>query len=159
MTSLNNNFCLVFFCCLNQEREAQLKDEQNAIIGIQAKLKEMRNEINTEKSQFNANLKAHVEELNSRKLEIRTLNSEIQYLNDKHLAEKQALAGQFQQLQAKCLQQNKESINSLESVQKIQQLSESNQLLQLELANKTQQTMELQLFVNGKVKEEDVSIF
>ena len=127
------------------------------MIGIQAKLRDMRNEINAEKSQFNSNIKAHMEELNNRKMEVRTLNQEIQYLTDKHLGEKQSLSVQFQQLQAKLL--SKDNANSQESVQKIQQLNESIQLLQKELNNKSQQFTELQQYVNGKIKDEDVSFY
>lgn len=142
-----------------QEKESQLKNEQDAVFGIQAKLKEMRNEINAEKMQYNSTMKAHVEELNNRKMELRTLNQEIQYLTDKHTVEKQTLGAQFQQLQAKWLQLSKDNVNSQESVQKIQQLNESNKILQQELANKTQQFLELQQYVNGKIKDEDVSFF
>ncbi|CAO1406429.1 unnamed protein product [Diamesa serratosioi] len=132
-----------------QEKEAQLKNEQDAGVGIQAKLKELRNEINAEKAQFNANMKAHSDELQARKNEIKNLTSEVQYLNEKHLSEKQSLSMSYKQLQAQCIQL-KESLNSQEGMQNIQQVTEQNQLLQQDMVNKNQQIMEMKIFVDEK---------
>ena len=140
-----------------QEKEAQLKNEQDAVVGIQAKLKELRSEINTEKAQFNANMKAHADELQARKNEIKNLTSEVQYLNEKHQSEKQSLSMSYKQLQAQCIQL-KDSLNSQEGLQNIQQVSEQNQLLQQEIVNKNQQIMEMKIFIDEKHLSDEVRI-
>lgn len=140
-----------------QEKEAQLKNEQDAVAGIQAKLKELRTEINTEKAQFNANMKAHADELQARKNEIKNLTSEVQYLNEKHQSEKQSLSMSYKQLQAQCIQL-KDSLNSQEGMQSIQQVTEQNQLLQKEMVNKNQQIMEMKIFIDEKHLSDEVRV-
>lgn len=138
-----------------QEKEAQLKNEQDALAGMQSKLKELRGEFNTEKVQFNANLKAHSEQLHNSKLEIKNLQSEIQFLTDKHNTEKQTMSVSFKQLQAQCMQM-KETLKAQEGLPNIQQVQSDNQTLQQELANKTQQILELNAFVEES-RQKDVS--
>lgn len=121
-----------------QEKEAQLKNEQDQLGGIQSKLKELRSELNTEKMQFNANLKMHSEHLQNSRLEIKHLQSEIQFLTEKHNTEKQSMSVSFKQLQAQYLQM-KETLKNQEGLPTIQQIQNDNQLLQQEIAKKSQQ--------------------
>lgn len=129
-----------------QEKEAQLKNEQDALTGTQSKLKELRNEFNTEKVQFNANLKAHAEQLHNSRLEIKNLQTEIQFLNNKHSSEKQSMSASFNQIQAQCAQM-KESLKAHEGMPNVQQLQNDNQALQQDLAVKSQQIAELNAFL------------
>lgn len=132
-----------------QEKEAQLKNEQDALSGMQIKLKELRTELNTEKIQSNATLKAQLEQIQNFKSEIKTLQSEIQFLNDKHNNEKQTLNLSLKQLQAKYLQVS-ESLKAQESLPNIQQIQNENQVLQQEIINKNQQIMEIKVLIDQK---------
>lgn len=138
-----------------QEKEAQLRNEQDALSGMQTKLKELRTELNAEKSQCNATLKAHVEQMQNCKSEIKTLQSEVQFLNDKHNNEKQTMSDHFKQLQAKYMQVS-ESLKAQESLPNAQQLQSEIQLLQQELTNKNQQILELNVLVD-EGRNKDVS--
>lgn len=140
-----------------QEKEAQLKNEQDALVGMQSKLKELRIEFNNEKVQFNANLKAHAEHLQGSKMEIKNLQTEIQFLNDKHNNEKQTMGASFKQIQAQYLQM-KELMKNQESLPNIQQLQNDNQALQQEISEKSQQITKLQAFVDEH-SQKDVSIW
>lgn len=140
-----------------QEKEAQLKNEQDALTGTQSKLKELRNEFNTEKVQFNANLKAHAEQLHNSKLEIKNLQAEIQFLNNKHSSEKQSMSSSFNQIQAQCAQM-KESLKVHEGMPNVQQLQNDNQALQQDLAVKSQQIAELNAFLEDG-RQNHVSVF
>lgn len=122
---------------------------------MQSKLKELRNEFNTEKIQFNANLKAHLELLNNSRLEIKNLQAEIHFLTEKHNSEKQSMSSSFKQLQAQCIQY-KESLKAFEGIPDVQKLQSDNQALQQEIAIKNQQIMELNSFVEENRKK-DVS--
>jgi len=135
-----------------QEKEAQLKNEQDALVGMQAKLKELRGEINTEKSQFNSNMKAHQEMFHNSRLEIKQLQSEMQILMDKHNSEKNSMSLSFKQLQAQYMQ-TKEALKAQEALPNIQQ---ENQMLQQEIVKKNQQIMELNVFVDDS-RQKDVS--
>lgn len=139
-----------------QEKEAQLKNEQDALAGMQSKLKEIRGEFNTEKVQFNANLKAHAEHLQSSRMEIKNLQSEIQFLNDKHNNEKQTMSTSFKQVQAQYLQM-KETVKSQEALPNVEELQSDNQTLQKEIAEKGQQILKLQALVEEQ-SQKDVSI-
>lgn len=132
-----------------QEKEAQLKNEQDALSGMQLKLKELRSELNNEKIQFNANLKAHVEQLQNYRSEIKTLQSEIQFLNEKHNNEKQTMLGSFKQLQA----QN-DILKAKETSVNVQQIQSENQQLQTELVNKNQQIIELNVLIDENRQKE-----
>lgn len=136
------------------EKEAQLKNEQDALAGMQIKLKELRTELNTEKIQFNANLKSYVEQIQNYKSETKTLQSEIQFLNEKHNNEKQTMTASFKQLQAKYLQVQ-ESLKAQESSVNIQQVQNENKLLQQEIINKNQHIIELNALVDEKCQKEE----
>lgn len=127
-----------------QEKEKQLQDEQEASVAFQAKLRELRGEYNAEKSQFNATIKAHIEELNNKKKELQDLSSEIHFVKEKHVAEKSGLTQQVQQLQAKFLQMKNESGASQEAIQKLQQLSVQHEQLKAEMMERNKVLGELQ---------------
>lgn len=83
------------------EKEKALAEEQESAFGFQVKLREMRAEINSERVQNQYKMNAFLEELNAKKMETQNLSQEIQFINDKHGNEKQALTNQLQQLQSK----------------------------------------------------------
>lgn len=138
-----------------QEKEAQLKNEQDAFAGMQSKLKELRSEFNSEKVQFNANLKAFTEQLHNSRIESKNFQAEIQFLNDKHNTEKQTMSVTFKQLQTQYIQM-KETLKTHEGLPNVQQLQNDNQLLQQEIAKKNQQILELNAFVDEN-RHKDVS--
>lgn len=140
-----------------QEKEAQLKNEQDALSGMQMKLKDLRAEFNNEKIQNNAALKAHMEQMHNLKAEIKGLQTEIQFLNEKHNNEKQSMTLSFKQLQQKYLQVS-ENLKTFESLPNVQQIQADNQLLQNEIISKNQQITELKVFADESRKM-DVSIF
>lgn len=136
-----------------QEKEAQLKNEQDALFGTQSKLKELRNEFNTEKVQFNASLKVFSEQLQSSKLELKNMQAENQFLTDKHNTEKQTMTSSFKQLQAQYLQM-KETLKAQEGVPTVQQLQNENAQLQQEVEKKNQEILELTAFVDENRKKD-----
>lgn len=121
-----------------QEKQNQLEEEQKGAAGLHAKLKELRQELNSEKSQAGAVVKSFNEELNNKKVEVQSLNQQLQLVSDKYSAEKQALTHQFQQLQAKYVQLSEQHAAAKESVASVAQLNESIQILQRELVTKSQ---------------------
>lgn len=127
-----------------QEKEKQLLDEQEASNAFQAKLRELRTEINAEKSHFNLTIKHHMEELNNKKKEVQNLQSELHYSNEKHNAEKAGLSQQLQQLQAKFMQIKNESGASQEAIQKYQQLTVQHEQLKQDLIERNSCLAELQ---------------
>lgn len=123
------------------EKEKALQDEQEASIAVHAKLRELRADFNSERAQFNANIKAQIEEISSKKSEIQNIVAEKQFVTDKLTAEKQTLTVQIQQMQSKLIQMKEQ--NSQEAHQQIQQITESNQILQNELSAKNSLIQEL----------------
>lgn len=115
------------------EKEKALQDEQEASAGIQAKLRDLRTEINTERIHFNATTKMYMEKLQTKDTEIMNLNQEIQNLNEKLNLERQ-------QFQAKLRHEKQQ--NSQELLQQIQQLNEHNTRLQSE-------NVQLQMIANA----------
>jgi hypothetical protein len=140
-----------------QEKEAQLKNEQDALSGMQLKLKELRNELNTDKIQSNAILKANAEQLQNYRAEIKNLQSQMQIMNDKHNSEKQSINVSYKQMQAKYLQVS-ETLKAQENLPNAQQLQNEMQLLQQEMINKNQQIMELNAIIEEN-RQKDVSFF
>lgn len=116
------------------EKENQLQEEQKGATGLQAKLKELRQELNNEKSQSSQVIKNFNEELNAKRLEIQ----QLQLVSDKFAGEKQALSHQYQQLQAKYMQLSEKHAAAQESAATIAQLNDNLQLLQCELMTKGQ---------------------
>uniref|UniRef100_A0A182NSC8 Ribosome receptor lysine/proline rich domain-containing protein n=1 Tax=Anopheles dirus TaxID=7168 RepID=A0A182NSC8_9DIPT len=131
-----------------QEKETALLEEQQAAAGLQAKLKELRQELNGEKVQTGAVLKGYVEELNNKKQELHHLSQELNATKDKLAAEKQSMSMQFQQLQAKYIQLSKEQAATQDHGTTIAQLNNDLQLLQQELMAKSQ-------LLNEKLQSEE----
>lgn len=121
-----------------QEKENQLLEEQTAAGGLHAKLKELRLELNNEKTHNGAALKSLAEELNSKRLEVQNLTQQMQLVSEKFAAEKQTLSHQYQQLQAKYMQMSEQHAAAQESAGTIAQLNENMQMLQRELMTKGQ---------------------
>ena len=120
---------------------------------MQMKLKDLRAEFNGEKIQYNATLKAHNEQMHNLKGEVKTLQSEIQFLNEKHNNEKQSMSVSFKQLQQKYLQAS-ENLKTFEGIPNIQQIQDDNKALQNEISNKNQQIVELNKFADESRKNE-----
>ncbi|XP_058128923.1 interaptin isoform X3 [Anopheles coustani] len=131
-----------------QEKELALAEEQKAATGLQAKLKELRQELNGEKMQTGAALKAYVEELNNKKQEVHHLTQELVNVKEKTASEKHTLSLQFQQLQAKYIQLSKEHAATQDHGSTIAQLNNDLQLLQQELMAKSQ-------LLNEKLQSEE----
>ncbi|XP_055638163.1 paramyosin isoform X2 [Toxorhynchites rutilus septentrionalis] len=121
-----------------QEKENQLQEEQTGAAGLHAKLKELRQELNNEKSHNSSAAKNFNEEMNAKRLEIQNLTQQIQHVSDKLTAEKQTVSHQYQQLQAKYVQLSEKHAAAQESAATVAQLNDNLQLLQHELLNKNQ---------------------
>jgi ribosome-binding protein 1 len=136
-----------------QEAEAKLRNERDALFGTQTKLKELRLEFNNEKIQANAQLKAMSEQMHNGKLEVKNLQAELHFLNEKHNQEKQNLSLTYKQLHAKYTQLQ-ESLKTQEAMPSVQQLENDNQLLHQELSKKNQQIIDLNSYVEESRKKE-----
>lgn len=139
-----------------QETEAKWRNEQDALRGMQNKLKELRAELNSEKIQANVTIKSISEQMHACKLDLKGLQAELQNVNEKHTQEKQTLKVSYQQLHAKFAQMQ-ESLKAQEELPNIQQLQSDNQLLHQELAKKQQHIMELNANVDES-RQKEVSI-
>ncbi|XP_058823496.1 kinectin isoform X2 [Topomyia yanbarensis] len=125
-----------------QEKENQLQEEHKGAAGLHAKLKELRQELNSDKVQHSSIIKSYNEELHAKRLEQQNLQQQLQMLSEKSAAEKQSLSHQYQQLHAKFIQLSKEHATAQENVATISQLNENQQILQRELITKGQQLNE-----------------
>lgn len=83
------------------EKEKALTDEHEASMAFQNKLKELRAELNGERSRCSTNIKQLDEALNAKKTETQTLHTRMQHILESHLAEKQGYARQIEKLQIK----------------------------------------------------------
>lgn len=83
------------------EKEKSFADEKEASIAFQNKLKELRSELNSERSRFTANIKQLEEALNVKITETQTLHTRMQHILESHAAEKQGFARQIETLQGK----------------------------------------------------------
>ncbi|XP_032691151.1 kinectin-like isoform X2 [Odontomachus brunneus] len=83
------------------EKEKALTDEHEASIAFQNKLKELRAELNGERSRFSANTRQLEETLSAKMTETQTLHTRMQHILESHAAEKQGFARQIEQLQTK----------------------------------------------------------
>ncbi|OAD54616.1 Laminin subunit alpha-2, partial [Eufriesea mexicana] len=83
------------------EKEKALADEHEANIAFQNKLKELRAELNSERSRLSANVRQLEEALNVKVTETQTLHTRMQHILESHAAEKQGFTRQIEQLQAK----------------------------------------------------------
>ncbi|KAF3429202.1 hypothetical protein E2986_01409 [Frieseomelitta varia] len=83
------------------EKEKALADEHEANIAFQNKLKELRAELNSERSRLSANVRQLEEALNAKVTEAQTLHTRMQHILESHAAEKQGFTRQIEQLQTK----------------------------------------------------------
>ncbi|XP_076235212.1 uncharacterized protein LOC143179757 isoform X3 [Calliopsis andreniformis] len=83
------------------EKEKALNDEHEANIAFQNKLKELRAELNSERSRLSASVRQLEEALNAKVTESQTLHTRMQHILESHAAEKQGFTRQIEQLQTK----------------------------------------------------------
>ena len=83
------------------EKEKSLSEEHEASITFQNKLKELRSELNAERSRLTIIVKQLEEALNGKVTESQTLHTRMQHILESHAAEKQGFARQIEQLQLK----------------------------------------------------------
>ncbi|XP_063994157.1 ribosome-binding protein 1 isoform X2 [Diachasmimorpha longicaudata] len=83
------------------EKEKALTEEHEASVTFQNKLKELRAELNSERSRLTQNVKQLEEALNNKMTEAQTLHTRMQHILESHAAEKQGFSRQIEQLQAK----------------------------------------------------------
>ncbi|XP_036329895.1 ribosome-binding protein 1 isoform X2 [Rhagoletis pomonella] len=148
-----------------EEKEKALTEEQEASMGIQAKLRELRTEINTERAQLNATVKVYVEKLQSKEQEITALNQEIQVLNDKFAQERkqfqaklllekqngsQDLFAQLQRIQSELAHKDK-CINDLTCL--VNACNQANEELKQQVSLLEQQREELEQISNNRIFE------
>ncbi|KQS38863.1 putative uncharacterized protein DDB_G0271606 isoform X2 [Drosophila erecta] len=121
-----------------EEKEKLLAEEQEASIGIQAKLRELRQEVNTERAQMHARNQAYIDKLQGKEQELAALNQELSSLNDKLTIERQQLT---------TLRREKQAANSQDLVQL--------QRLQQDLAHKEKCLAEMTAFVNAETQQKN----
>lgn len=117
-----------------EEKDRQLSEEQKAMLAIQTKLRELRNEWNAERTQAMHLKNAHIEEVNVLKSELNQVQQDRQLLVERSANEKQSLNKQLQLLQQKLFQDK--NAQSQETAQQLQPLTEANKQLSAELLNK-----------------------
>uniref|UniRef100_A0ABD2XI16 Ribosome receptor lysine/proline rich domain-containing protein n=1 Tax=Trichogramma kaykai TaxID=54128 RepID=A0ABD2XI16_9HYME len=83
------------------DKEKALRDEQEATAGVQSKLIELRQELNSERSRYTATVRQLEEALTAKTTEAATLHTRMQHILESHAAEKQGYARQIEQLQTK----------------------------------------------------------
>ncbi|XP_066589983.1 putative leucine-rich repeat-containing protein DDB_G0290503 [Prorops nasuta] len=83
------------------EKEKALIDEHEASVAFQSKLKELRTELNSERSRLTASIRHLEEALNAKVTEAQTSHTRMQHILESHAAEKQGFARQIEQLQGK----------------------------------------------------------
>ncbi|GLG99093.1 Uncharacterized protein GBIM_05620, partial [Gryllus bimaculatus] len=113
------------------EKEKQLAEELSASQGVQAKLKELRQELNTERSRLSHSCRQLEEALLAKTNEAQALATRLQHNQEAVNNEKQALTHQVQQLQQKL---NEEHV-------RLCQVQEQEASLQQELLAQRQQMM------------------
>lgn len=80
------------------EKEKALQEEQEAAQSLQSKLKELRSELNSERSRLTHSCRQLEESLVTKQNEIQSLAARLQHALESHVAEKQALTQQYQQV-------------------------------------------------------------
>ncbi|KAL9888095.1 SMC superfamily domain-containing protein aluminum tubes isoform 2-T8 [Glossina fuscipes fuscipes] len=116
-----------------KEIEKALAEEQEASIGIQAKLRELRQEINTERVNMNVTVKSYIEKIQAKDQDITILEQKIKTLNDNLTLERQ-------QFQAKLIHEKQAGS---------QDLLAQMQIMQNELSHKDKCIAELTCIVNA----------
>lgn len=127
-----------------EEKDRLLAEEQKAMIAIQTKLRELRLELNAERAQALHLKNAHIEEVNVLKVDLNQAQQERQLLIDRATNEKQSLNKQIQLLQQKVFQEKQTLLQSQESTQKLQQLTDAHAQLSAELVSKNNIIQDLQ---------------
>ncbi|EDV93783.1 ribosome-binding protein 1 isoform X1 [Drosophila grimshawi] len=120
-----------------EEKEKLLAEEQEASSGIQAKLRELRQEINTERAQIHSRSQAYNEKLLGKDQELTALNQELASANEK-------LALERQQFQAKLMCEKQLRVDMLPQLQRLQQ----------DLAHKEKIIADMTSFVNAEAHAE-----
>ncbi|XP_050316634.1 nucleoprotein TPR isoform X2 [Bactrocera neohumeralis] len=148
-----------------EEKEKALAEEQEASIGIQAKLRDLRTEINAERAQLNATVKNYVEAINSKDQQIALLTQDMQALNDKFAQERkqfqaklliekqngsQDLFAQLQRLQCESTHKDK-CINDLTCL--VNACNQANEELKQQISLLEQQREELEQISNNRIVE------
>uniref|UniRef100_A0A034VEN1 Ribosome-binding protein 1 n=3 Tax=Endopterygota TaxID=33392 RepID=A0A034VEN1_BACDO len=148
-----------------EEKEKALSEEQEASIGIQAKLRDLRTEINAERAQLNATVKNYVEAINSKDQQIALLTQDMQALNDKFAQERkqfqaklliekqngsQDLFAQLQRLQSESMHKDK-CINDLTCL--VNACNQANEELKQQISLLEQQREELEQISNNRIVE------
>lgn len=116
-----------------EEKEKLLAEEQEASIGIQAKLRELRSEINTERATMSSTIKSYVEKIQAKEQDIALLEQKIKTLNDN-------LALERQQFQAKLMHEKQSGA---------QELVAQIQMMQNDIALKDKHIADLTCMVNA----------
>lgn len=116
-----------------EEKEKALLEEQEASIGIQAKLRELRSEINAERSSMSITIKSYADKIQTKDQDIALLEQKIKTLNDN-------LSLERQQFQAKLMHEKQSGSQDL-----LAQL----QMMQNEIAHKDKCIAELTCIVNA----------
>lgn len=124
------------------EKDRLLGEEQKAMLAIQTKLRELRAELNAERTQSSHFKNAHIEEVNALKADLNQIQQDRQSTVERANNEKQALNKQLQHLQQKLFQEK--NAQSQENTQQVQQLTEANAQLSAELLSKNQIIQEMQ---------------
>ncbi|XP_061396965.1 ribosome-binding protein 1 [Musca vetustissima] len=96
-----------------EEKEKALAEEQEASIGIQAKLRELRTEINTERATMSSTIKSYTEKLATKDQDIALLEQKIKTLND-------TLTLERQQFQAKLIHEKQSGSQDMAQLQMLQ---------------------------------------
>jgi len=80
------------------EKEKSLQEEQEAAQSLQSKLKELRSELNSERSRLTHSCRVLEETLVTKQNEMQAMAARLQVAVETHVAEKQALTQQNQQV-------------------------------------------------------------
>jgi ribosome-binding protein 1 len=80
------------------EKEKCLQEEQEAAQSLQSKLKELRSELNSERSRLTHSCRMLEENTVTKQNEIQALAARLQVMTETHVAEKQVLTQQNQQV-------------------------------------------------------------
>lgn len=148
-----------------EEKEKALIEEQETSIGILAKLRDLRAEINAERAQLNSTVKNYIETINSKEQQIVLLNQDIQALNEKFAQERkqfqaklllekqngsQDLFAQLQRLQCESTHKDK-CINDLTCL--VNACNQANEELKQQISLLEQQREELEQISNNRIVE------
>ncbi|PNF18801.1 hypothetical protein B7P43_G01640 [Cryptotermes secundus] len=138
------------------EKEKALQEEQEAGQSLQSKLKELRSELNSERSRLTHSCRQLEESLVTKQNEIQSLAARLQHALESHVAEKQALTQQYQQLQAQMsedhllLRKLQEEEGQAQGVLE-QELHNQRQQLELHIAHLNETHQEAEAAFNSQI--------